>query len=75
MSYRYWRPARLRSDRVVVVGYDIATLGSLCTRYRVVARVRIPYGVENDESGARVATCTLRGGLDAVWPQLLDPRF
>jgi hypothetical protein len=75
MSYRYWRPTRLRSHRVVVVGYDIATLGSLCTRYRVVARVRIPYGVENDESGARIATCSLRGGLDAVWPQLLYPRF
>ena len=75
MSYRYWRPARLRSDRVVVVGYDAATLGSLCTQYRVVARVHIPYGVENDESGARIATCTLRGSLDAVWPQLLDPRF
>ena len=75
MSYRYWRPARLRSDRVVVVGYDVATLGSLCSEYRVVARVHVPYGVKNDEAGVPIATCTLRGGLAAVWPQLLDPRF
>jgi hypothetical protein len=75
MSYRYWRPARLHSDNVVVVGYDTATLGTLCTRYHVVAHVVIPYGVTNDESGVPIATCTLRGGLDAVWPLLLDPRY
>ena len=75
MSYRYWRPARLSSGNVVVVGYGTATLGSLCTRYRVVARVHIPYGVKNDESGVPIVTCSLRGGLDAVWPLLLYPRF
>ncbi len=75
MSYRYWRPARLRSDDVVVVGYDTAALGSLCTRYRVVAHVQVPYGVKNDEAGVPIATCTLRGGLDAVWPQLVYPKF
>lgn len=75
MSYRYWRPARLPAGPFVVVGYDRATLASLCTAYRVVTRVRIPYGVENDESGVPVATCTLRGSLDALWPQLLDPRY
>ena len=41
MSYRYWRPALARSDDVVVVGYDTATLGTLCTRYRVVTHVLI----------------------------------
>jgi len=47
----------------------------VCTRFHVVARVRIPYGVDNDEEGAPIASCTLRGGLDAVWPELLDPRY
>jgi 4-amino-4-deoxy-L-arabinose transferase-like glycosyltransferase len=75
LSYRYWRPARIRSNDVVVVGYDKVSLARYCTAYRVVTRVHIPYGVDNDESGQPIATCALRGGLDAVWPELLDPRF
>jgi hypothetical protein len=76
MSYRYWRPKQLASRNVVVVGYDKASLRSLCTRYRVVTRVQIPYGVNNDEAGEPIVTCTLpSGGLDAVWEQLVYPRF
>ena len=76
MSYRYWRPKQLGSRNVVVVGYDTASLGSLCARYRVVTHVQIPYGVKNDEAGVPIVTCTLpSGGLDAVWPQLVYPRF
>jgi hypothetical protein len=40
-----------------------------------VTHVHIPYGAKNDESGVPIVTCTLRGGLDAVWPQLLYPKF
>jgi hypothetical protein len=47
----------------------------LCSRYAIVRRVSIPYGVDNEEAGAPIATCTLRGDLDAVWPQLVRPKL
>jgi hypothetical protein len=75
MSYRYWRPGGLASRAVVVVGYDRAQLAMLCSRYAIVRRVAIPYGVDNEEAGAPIATCTLRGDLDAVWPQLVRPKL
>ena len=76
MSYRYWRPKQLGSRNVVVVGYDTASLGAVCTRYHVVTHVQIPYGVKNDEAGVPIVTCTLpSGGLDAVWQRLVYPRF
>ena len=69
MSYRYWRPKQLGSRNIVVVGYDKVSLASICTQYRVVTHVQIPYGVNNDEAGVPIVTCTLpSGGLDAVWP-------
>ncbi len=74
MSYRYWRP-RVASRSVVVVGYEPSFLGSLCARYRVVTHIRIPYGIDNEEDGRPVATCTLRASLDTLWPALLRPRF
>jgi 4-amino-4-deoxy-L-arabinose transferase-like glycosyltransferase len=75
MSYRYWRPKRLASRSVVVVGYDESFLRSLCASERVVVRIAIPYGIDNEEKGEPVATCTLRAGLDALWPALLSPRL
>ena len=75
MSFRYWRPAALASRAVVVVGYDRARLADLCSRYTIARRVAIPHGVDNEEQGAPIATCTLRGDLDSVWPQLLHPRL
>jgi len=75
MSFRYWRPAALASRAVVVVGYDRARLAELCSRYSIVRRAVLPYDVDNEEQGAPIATCTLRGDLDAVWPQLVRPKL
>jgi hypothetical protein len=75
MSFRYWRPATLASRSIVVVGYDRAQLVGLCSRYAIVRHVAIPYGVDNEEQGAPIAACTLRGDLDAVWPQLVHPKL
>jgi hypothetical protein len=75
MSYRYWRPRGLASRAVVVVGYDRARLAELCSRFTIVRRAALPFDVDNEEEGAPIATCTLRGGLDAVWPQLVRPKL
>ena len=75
MSYRYWRPHRLAAGPFVVVGYGQRWLASVCSSFRVAARVRVPYGVSNQERGEPIATCSLRGSLDALWPQLVQPAF
>jgi hypothetical protein len=74
MSFRYWAQ-RLDARRGVVVGYDGTMLARLCSSYSVVAHVRMPQGVDNEEKGAPIARCTFRGGsLRTVWPQSLYPR-
>ena len=71
LSYRYWRPD-VDPARGVVVGFDEPALARLCSRFEVVARLEIPYGVENEEAGRPVARWAFRGGsLRAVWPQLV----
>jgi len=75
MSYRYWRPAHLGAGPIVVVGYGAPMLRTLCVRDSVVARVHVPYGVDNQEAGEPIATCTLRRPLASVWKTLLDPSY
>jgi len=74
MNYRYWRPA-VRPGPIVVVGYDGSMLQQICSDWAVVARVHVPYGVDNEEAGKTIATCTLRRPLTAVWKTLLDPSY
>jgi len=74
MSYRYWRPV-IRPGPIVVVGYGAPMLRTLCVRDSVVARVHVPYGVDNQEAGEPIVTCTLRRPLASVWTLLLDPSY
>jgi hypothetical protein len=71
MSFRYWAPPQTAMHGLVV-GYDRAFLGQICSSHRVVARIRMP--VDNEERGEPIARCSFSGGsLAAVWPRLLDP--
>jgi hypothetical protein len=68
VSFRYWRP-EVRGRAAVVVGYGLAPLA--CADGRLVARLEIPHGVENEERGAPVTRCRLKAPLDRLWPRLL----
>ncbi|HVM56858.1 MAG TPA: glycosyltransferase family 39 protein [Gaiellaceae bacterium] len=75
MNYRYWRPARIAAGPIVVVGYGPSMLGTLCSQWHVVARVHVPYGVDNQEAGQPIVTCTPRRPLYSSWKRLLDPSY
>jgi hypothetical protein len=75
MSYRYWRPSAIRPGPIVVVGFGSSMLGKLCSGWLVVARVHVPYRVDNQEAGQPIAACTLRRPLYSSWKTLLDPSY
>jgi hypothetical protein len=74
MSFRYWAQG-LDATHGTVVGLREPGLQRACSDFSVVAHVRMPRGVDNEEKGMPIARCAFRGGsLRAVWPRLLDPK-
>jgi 4-amino-4-deoxy-L-arabinose transferase-like glycosyltransferase len=67
LSWQYWRPASLPQRQMLAVGFDGSSLDRLCTAWRELGRVRIPYGIDNDEQGRLIAWCALRAPLGRLW--------
>lgn len=71
LSWQYWRPRSLPQTAALVVGYDRGTLAALCGRWTVVARVRMPFRLANQEQGEPIASCELRKPLELLWRRYL----
>jgi hypothetical protein len=67
LSWRYWRPAKLPQRRLLLVGYDAATLRFLCATWRKLATIDNRWRIANEERGRLVATCVLSATLDELW--------
>jgi 4-amino-4-deoxy-L-arabinose transferase-like glycosyltransferase len=67
LSWQFWRPADLPQRHLLAVGFDPDDLGRLCSRWRPVGRIRIPWPIDNDEQGRLLAACTLRAPLGELW--------
>jgi hypothetical protein len=67
VTFRYWRP-HVRGRSAVIVGLERTDV-PWCARYRVVARIRMPFA--NEERGRPIARCTLTARLATVWPRLV----
>ncbi len=71
LSFRYWTPDR-SARRGLLVGFDPSDLRTVCSSFRILERFKTPYGIDNDENGAPIASCTFRGGsLAAIWPRVV----
>ena len=67
LSWQYWRPARLPERLLVTVGYDAATLRSMCTTARRVATIDNRWQMANEELGRPIDICRLARPLGAIW--------
>jgi hypothetical protein len=67
LSWQYWRPARLPERLLVTVGYDAATLRSMCTTSRRVATIDNRWRMANEELGRTIDVCRLARPLGAIW--------
>ena len=67
LTYRYWTPPRLGATWLVSVGFHDRDLDRWCASEAWTTRFTTPYGVENEESGASIAVCRLRGTFADVW--------
>jgi hypothetical protein len=67
LSWQYWRPRHLPQRFILTVGYDPAGLKTLCSSWRLVARVENRWHLNNEERGQPIATCTLKQPLSSEW--------
>ena len=67
LSWQYWRPGSLPQRWALTVGFERGAVGDLCSSFRVVAHIRIPYRLGNEELGRPIALCHLRAPLGTVW--------
>ncbi len=68
-GFWFWGPPPAGTDAAVLVGNDAAWASHVFRRCRVVAVIRNPARVDNDEEGQQVRVCrTLRGSWAQQWP-------
>jgi hypothetical protein len=67
LSWQYWRPASLPQRRALLVGFEAATVRSLCARHRLLGKIGNRYRLANEELGARLVACRLRAPLGELW--------
>jgi hypothetical protein len=67
LSWRYWRPRRLPERYVLFVGHGPATLSSLCSSWRPLARIDNRLHLANEERGRLIAGCRLPQPLGDIW--------
>jgi Dolichyl-phosphate-mannose-protein mannosyltransferase len=76
LSWQYWRPASLPQRQALTVGFDRFDLDRLCARYRVLARIQMPFKLGNEEQGRPIAACSLRRPLGRLWSsEIVDSRL
>lgn len=67
LSWQYWRPRSLPQRFVLFVGYDRATLASLCRTWTKLATIDNRWHLANEERGRIIAGCRLRQPLGEIW--------
>ncbi len=71
LTYYYWKPAHVRDDPVITVGYSAEQLQPWFSRVDEAATLGNRAGVRNEEVGRHVFVCREpRVPLDQVWPEL-----
>jgi hypothetical protein len=65
LSWQYWRPKALPQRFLVTVG--IAAPSTICSTWRVAARIDNRWHIANEERGRTIDTCTLRKPLGELW--------
>jgi 4-amino-4-deoxy-L-arabinose transferase-like glycosyltransferase len=70
LSDFFWLPTHLAATDALMVGYQPAEIGWMCTSAKVVAHLRVPYQVVNLEQGAPVTSCHLKAPIPRIWERL-----
>jgi 4-amino-4-deoxy-L-arabinose transferase-like glycosyltransferase len=71
MGYWYWGPPPPSATSVVAIGFDQDQLARFCTDPVLLTHLDNRLGVDNDEQGAPVWSCTaLRAPWKTLWPHL-----
>ncbi len=71
LNYWYWGHPHGISNETIVVGYDRDEVERFFGDVQLVATIRTPHGVENEEDGAQVwIGRRQRADWDTLWPQM-----
>ena len=73
LTWRYWAPAprTLAATRAIVVGLPEAFVARHCAAHRRIATVDNRWGVDNEERGTAIWSCSLPGTIGDLRPELV----
>lgn len=67
LTYRYWSLPRPDATTLITVGFSANDLARWCAVPAAMTTFTTPHGVENEESGKKIAVCRLRSTFTDVW--------
>jgi len=70
LSGWYWLPSDLVATNALMVDYEPADVGWMCSSATLVGHLTVPYGVHGLEQGAPVTFCVLKGPISQDWRRL-----